>query len=77
MQIRPIVSYSNSSPSPFKQVLRQELNDPKTQRELQHLLSDLLEELKLNYIQRSTQRDPEVTLHEVNRIQETLVEPEE
>lgn len=61
----------------FKQVLRQELNDPKTQRELQRLLSDLLEELKLNYIQRSTQRDPEATLHEVNRIQETLAEPEE
>jgi len=55
----------------FKQVFRQELNNPRTQQELQRLLSDLLEELKLNYIQRSVQRDPEATLHEVDRLQET------
>ncbi len=57
----------------FKQSLRQALQDQAMQQELQMLVSDLLEELKINYIQRSADRDPEVTLHEVNQIQEEAV----
>lgn len=56
----------------FKQVLWQELSQSATQQELQHLLSDLLEELKLNYIQRSSQQDSVATLQEVNQLQESM-----
>ena len=56
----------------FTQHLRQQLKNQTTQTEIQSLLSDLLEEWKLNYIQDSSQRDPEATLAEANKIQERI-----
>ena len=54
----------------FKSVLRRELQDEVTQSELQIWLFDLLEELKLNYIQRSTNDDPERTLAEAEQLRQ-------
>lgn len=54
----------------FKQALRQELLTRETQSELQLLLSDLLEELKINYVQRSRDRDPEATLAQVEQLRQ-------
>lgn len=59
----------------FKRALRRSLQEQATQQELQALLSDLLEEMKLNYIQRAVQRDPEATLTEVNRLQDGALPP--
>ncbi|RZM78874.1 hypothetical protein [Leptolyngbya iicbica] len=50
----------------FRQALGQELQTHANSEELQALLSDLLEELKVNYIQRSEQDDPRTTLREVD-----------
>jgi hypothetical protein len=52
----------------FREALLQELRDRATQRELEILLADLLEELKLNYVQRSAQYDPEATLEEADQL---------
>ena len=54
----------------FNQSLRRELQDEKTLGELQSLLSDLLEEVKLNYIQGGLKSDPEETLTEINSLRE-------
>ncbi|MGB3402418.1 MAG: hypothetical protein WBA77_06985 [Microcoleaceae cyanobacterium] len=54
----------------FKQVLRQELQDEKTQAELQKWMSDWLEELKINYVQKSNQPDPEQTLDEAEQLRD-------
>lgn len=59
----------------FKQALRRSLQEQATQQELQSLLSDLLEEIKLNYIQRAVQRNPEATLTEVNQLQQDMQPP--
>ncbi len=56
----------------FKQVLRQELQDEKTQAELQSLLADLLEEVKLNYIQGAKEDDPEEILAEAEELRDRL-----
>lgn len=50
----------------FRHALGQELQAQTNTEELQQLLSDLLEELKVNYIQRSEQDDPRATLQEVD-----------
>lgn len=54
----------------FKVVLRQELQNEATQSELQTWLSDLLEELKLNYIQKANNDDPEYTLAEAEKLRQ-------
>ncbi|MEB3279767.1 MAG: hypothetical protein VKK42_12715 [Lyngbya sp.] len=54
----------------FKSVLRQELQDEITQSELQIWLFDLLEEMKLNYVQRSRKEDPERTLAEAEQLRQ-------
>ena len=55
----------------FNQSLRRELQDEKTLGELQSLLSDLLEEVKLNYIQGGLNSDPVQTFTEINSLRET------
>lgn len=52
----------------FRHTLGKELQAHTNSDELRGLLSDLLEELKLNYIQRSEQEDPEATLREVDAL---------
>ncbi|MDJ0734335.1 MAG: hypothetical protein QNJ47_09715 [Nostocaceae cyanobacterium] len=52
----------------FQEKLRQELQDEAIQAELQPLLYDLLEELKINYVQRSQKDDSDATLTEANQI---------
>ncbi|MEG4273156.1 MULTISPECIES: hypothetical protein [unclassified Microcoleus] len=52
----------------FNQSLRRELQDEKTLGELQSLLSDLLEEVKLNYIQGGLKSDPVQTFTEINSL---------
>lgn len=54
----------------FNQSLRRELQDEKTLGELQSLLSDLLEEVKLNYIQGGLKSDPVETFTEINSLRE-------
>lgn len=54
----------------FNQSLRRELQDEKTLGELQSLLSDLLEEVKLNYIQGGLKSDPDETFTEINSLRE-------
>ncbi|MGF1479745.1 MAG: hypothetical protein ACFB4I_09670 [Cyanophyceae cyanobacterium] len=56
----------------FKQALRKELRDQTVQAELQTLLADLLEEIKLNYLERSTEQDPEETLAEAEQLRQEL-----
>ncbi|AFY69560.1 hypothetical protein Pse7367_1266 [Thalassoporum mexicanum PCC 7367] len=59
-----------------KQVLRTELQDVATQKELQNLLSDLLEELKINYFKQSSKIDPEAIMTEVDRMNQAMEEGE-
>ena len=54
----------------FRVALRKQLQDRQLQQELQPLISDLLEELKLNYIKRAKEKDPEATLDEAMKISE-------
>ncbi len=56
----------------FRRALGKELQDSANSEELQALLSDLLEEFKLNYIERSQQSDPENTLQEVDSLHQTV-----
>ena len=56
----------------FQRNLRSELHAQPTQLELKQLLVSVLEEVKVNYIQRTVDRDPEATLAEVNSIQQSL-----
>ena len=53
----------------FSLTLRKQLQNKATQTEIQVLLSDLLEEWKLNYVKSSHQRNPEKTLAEAEKIQ--------
>jgi hypothetical protein len=50
----------------FRLTLGQELRSTTNSKELRHLLAELLEELKIAYIQRSEQDDPKTTLQEVD-----------
>lgn len=52
----------------FRVALRKQLQDKQLQQELQPLISDLLEELKLNYIKGAKEKDPEATLDEAMKI---------
>lgn len=52
----------------FKKALSKELRSEETQSELQLLLSQLLEELKLNYVQNSQGKDPTETLSEAEQM---------
>ncbi len=52
----------------FRVALRKQLQDKQLQQELQPLISDLLEELKLNYIKRAKQENSEATLDEAMKI---------
>ncbi len=54
----------------FRVALRKQLQDKQLQQELQPLISDLLEELKLNYIKGAKEKDPETTLDEAMKISE-------
>ena len=53
----------------FSRTLAKQIQDRATQSEIQILLSDLLEEWKLNYVKNSQQRDPKQTLAEAEQIQ--------
>ena len=61
----------------FKSILRRELQDEVTRSELQTWLFDLLEELKLNYVQRSTKNDPERTMSEAEQLRQAEEEREQ
>ena len=52
----------------FASSLKTQLQDQNTQAEIEILLSDLLEEWKLNYVKASKQRNPEATIAETNGI---------
>ena len=52
----------------FSTTLKQQMRSQATQSEIQVLLSDLLEEWKLNYVKNSQQRNPEQTLAEAEQI---------
>lgn len=52
----------------FSQTLRSELQDKQTLQEIQLLLADLLEELKLTYLRRSGEEDVDHTLAEVYQL---------
>lgn len=54
----------------FKETLRRELQDKKMLSELQSLLADLLEELKLNYIQGGLKVEAEETLAEIDELRQ-------
>ncbi|MGJ3253384.1 MAG: hypothetical protein ACFE0J_19950 [Elainellaceae cyanobacterium] len=52
----------------FKDALANEIRNQTTQLELQTLIADLLEEIKLNYVQRSAQHNPEEILSEADQL---------
>lgn len=52
----------------FQNALRQELQDKATLHELQRALSNVLEEVKINYVQRSAERDTEETIEQVEEV---------
>ncbi|MGB3559208.1 MAG: hypothetical protein WBA24_11765, partial [Geitlerinemataceae cyanobacterium] len=52
--------------------LKQEIQEKETIEELQQLLTDLLEEVKLNYVRKSEKIDPEATLSEVDRLHQKV-----
>lgn len=52
----------------FQTALRQELQDQATLDELQSLISNVLQEVKINYVQRSAQQDPEETIEKVEEV---------
>jgi len=52
----------------FGEVLRSELQEKQTLQEIQSLLADLLEELKLTYLQRSDEEKIDQTLAEVDQL---------
>ncbi|MDY6941074.1 MAG: hypothetical protein SWY16_25875 [Cyanobacteriota bacterium] len=56
----------------FQKILKQELQNKETLAAMQQLLSDFLEEMKLNYVQKSARQDPTSTLQEVDRIHEKV-----
>jgi len=52
----------------FSEALRSELQEKQTLQEIQSLLADLLEELKLTYLQRSEEENIDQTLAEVHQL---------
>lgn len=52
----------------FNRALRLELQDEETLAELEALISELLEELKINYVTKSVESDPTQTMEEVDQI---------
>ncbi|MGC9524048.1 MAG: hypothetical protein ACP5D7_00745 [Limnospira sp.] len=54
----------------FSESLKRELRHKSNQSELQGLLSDLLEDLKLNYVHKSDEQDPELTMEEAEQIRQ-------
>lgn len=52
----------------FQASLRAELQDETTLRELQETIANVLEEVKINYVQRSAERDTEETLEQVEEV---------
>ena len=61
----------------FSRTLKQQIQNKATRSEIQILLSDLLEEWKLNYVKNAKQRDPEQTLAEAEQIEaETTLQNE-
>ncbi len=58
--------------SEFQKKLKQEIQEKETIEELQQLLTDLLEEVKLNYVRKSEKIDPEATLSEVDRLHQKV-----
>ncbi|MDJ0601652.1 MAG: hypothetical protein QNJ37_22750 [Crocosphaera sp.] len=60
----------------FKQSLSRELQAPETQSQLQSLLAELLEEMKINYVQKSQEEDPEATLEEAENLRQIYQEKE-
>lgn len=58
----------------FRQALKQQLQEKQTQQELETLLIDLLEELKINYIERSSSESPAQTMNEVEQIHKIVQE---
>jgi len=55
----------------FREALGAEIQGQGTATELKQLLSDLLEEVKVNYVKREKNHDPEATLAEVDTLQQT------
>jgi hypothetical protein len=58
----------------FRQAFKQELQEHSTQQELQIWLLDLLEEWKLNYVQKSARYDPESILSEADQLYQAAEE---
>ena len=56
----------------FRQALKRQLQEKHTQNELETLLIDLLEELKINYVEKSSIDNPTQTLDEVEQINQVL-----
>jgi hypothetical protein len=54
--------------SDFKAALREELQNKETLPEIEKLLGELLEELKINYIKKSETTDPIETMEEVEKL---------
>ncbi len=58
----------------LRRSIRQELQQEISQSTLRPLLADLLEEIKINYIQRSAVSDPEAVLLEADQLHQTVTE---
>ena len=58
----------------IRQELAAELRSRENSSELKRLLLDVLEELKVNYVQQAQQHDPEATLQEVNTLHLTATQ---
>lgn len=52
----------------FQAALRQELQDQATLDELQSLISNVVQEVKINYVQRAAEQDPEETIEKVEEV---------
>ncbi len=61
--------------SDFKEALKEELQNKETLAEIEQLLGELLEEVKINYIKKSEETDPIETMEEVEKLT-TQEEPE-
>jgi hypothetical protein len=61
--------------SDFKEALKEELQNKETLAEIEQLLGELLEEVKINYIKKAEETDPIETMEEVEKLT-TQEEPE-
>jgi len=52
----------------FQAALRQELQDQATLDELQSLISNVVQEVKINYVQRAAEQDPDETIEKVEEV---------